>query len=404
MMGQTQLHAGDGLVSSEHGMALWPGHSWDVFAGEHAAGGLWLAWGLAQQLAERGAKVRLFSERVDLLAQRVAGVQSGLVWQQFAGMTVCDGARAADVWPARTALQILGAPMPGSYLQRLLNSPFCSRWMQLDSPDGGRASTTPLTPLEAHLDCQSFLVQVGDAPSRGGYLRQPIPSSTADRPEAAFLASTRQAWLARLGSDDPGLLDRFTIYVDASAAALIQPLLDLWRFIQAEFIIVVERPEAASASHDDIVLAMRGARKLDVFAGVPQVVELPLWPWADTTLLLRSADLAVMGDPMSCIRAASLGVPVLPLLPQSVDDDALVSWYCQGSPTAVAEPLRQLAQCVGDAVDLQNQWTAYRCQWSACVTHARSVAQRIANGPDLVETMLQPQRTQVQPRHRTPAD
>lgn len=344
-------------------------HTWDVITEGQASGALWLGYEVASRLAALGQRVRLFSDEMPLLARFVPGIAPDPALQSAGGMTLAQLARAQQAWPAESLIQVLGARVPSAYLDRLFHRPGGSRWLQLESFDGGRDTTSPLTALETHLECQSFLIQVGDPPLHAGYLR----------PRTAALT---QRTTAQLAARSDG---RMVIFVDVSAVRSIAPLLSLWRREPA--VCCVYLPEEAQA-----LLTQGPSCPADEPLGAPvscRVIGVPTLSWAESEQWMQQADVVVSADAVHCLRVATLGVPLIPLQAPQNGDDTLQGWYSERAPAAVADCLSRLAQAQHAGVRLSCAWADYLALRPSVLAHAVGLAQHMAQAPDLTETMLE---------------
>ncbi|MBQ0946169.1 hypothetical protein KAK07_22700 [Ideonella sp. 4Y16] len=353
------------------------GAEWHVFADkceEH--GSLWFGFQLALTLTRRGQRVRLFTNGLDELA-RAFGTSATTGVQVFHGVELVDARLDRFFQPARNSVQMFYTRPSKDYLSRFARSIGGANSLQVVPLDSGITTSNAIIVLDQRDEITSWMMQMGDLPRRGGYIRldgceKPTPGSE-DRARTEHRAVAWR-WFElppELIGDPSGMV--VTIAVGSQGAA--SRALDM----------VAKRPAPQPTA------CMLRGKSIHAPAvgehGSMGVVEFPEMSWSTRQDLVLGSDLLITDKPELAAQANQCGIPVIWSADHSSDMPYL-DWYTVGCHAPMRAALCQAFLAVGGRRDIDDAAQQYWAHFKDAQRLAQGVAERIARAPELADVAL----------------
>jgi uncharacterized repeat protein (TIGR03837 family) len=359
---------------------------WDVFCRViDNYGDAGVCWRLARQLvAEHGADVTLWIDRLATLARFVPELDPALPQQRDCGVIVreLDGDRAASD-PADVVVEGFGCGLPPRYVDALAARKPTPLWINLEylSAEPWVDTVHAIASPHPRLGLPRYFWFPGFTPATGGLLRE------------AGLFAARDAYQSAIARRAAGAALRIVLFPYPNPA--LPALLDAWA--EGDDAIACSVPEGVATSALDRWLrgdvphagqsVTRGHLTLDV---------LPFTTQDAFDHLLWRADVNFVRGEDSFVRAQWAARPfVWQPYPQEAGAhrlklDAFLARYAASLPAPAAAAVAALWRAFTDedGAAAADAWPAYRDALAPLAAHGRSWAAHLATLPELGSSLV----------------
>jgi uncharacterized repeat protein (TIGR03837 family) len=369
--------------------------SWDIFCTViDNYGDAGVSWRLARQLAqEYGHTVRLWVDRLEVLARLTPQLDAARASQQVAGVEVCHWPSPfPEVVPHDGVIEAFGCTLPETFLVAMARRSPRPLWINLEYLSAEAwvpqhhllASPHPRLPLTKYFFFPGFGAHTGGLLRERDLTRQRAAFQADPAAQAAFW----QRW--GVGPARPGerRISLFA-YENAAVAELLHVLAHSPRPVTCL------TPEGRLLPQVAAALMLPLAPGQAVERGMLRVQVLPFLPQDEYDRLLWACDFNFVRGEDSFVRAQWAARPFAwHIYPQEDGAhwrklEAFTAVYVSGLPPQAANALSALWQAWNRQTGVREAWQACEAHWESLAHHAAAWEKHLAGQPDLASLLVQ---------------